>query len=679
MNKRAEGREGAIDQEAGSSADKRQRATDAAWKKTEGRERAVIEAVTPIVDAGRFAVKRCAGDLVTVEADVFVDGHDLPRVLLLHRRRGERRWNEIEMTALPNDRWRAEFPVSEVGTYEYTITAWSDHYASWQRDLARWSAPEDIDVALAVGAQIVAATAKRARGADGKRLQAWSASLAGGGAPEQRRALALDPEMNALMAAYPYRGLATNFEPVLRIAVDPPLARASAWYEMFPRGAAGGERHGTFRDCEARLDYVARLGFDVLYFPPIHPIGTTKRKGPNNTITSGPADPGSPWAIGSGEGGHDAIHTQLGTEEDFRRLVRAARERGIEIALDIAFQCSPDHPYVRAHPEWFRHRPDGTVQFAENPPKKYQDIYPFDFETEDWQALWQELRDVFLHWIAAGVRVFRVDNPHTKPFAFWEWVIEEIKRKYPDTIFLSEAFTRPKIMHRLAKLGFTQSYTYFAWRNTKTELAEYFTELSQAPSREYFRPNVWPNTPDILTEALQTGGRAAFMTRLVLAATLSANYGIYGPAFELQEHLPLEPGSEEYLHSEKYEIRKWDLDRADSLADLIAALNRIRRENAALRQDWRLSFFPVDNPNILCYAKSTPDLANVVVVAVNLDPHATQSGWVDLALAELGITAPSFEVQDLLSGARYTWRGPRNYLELRPHQIPAHVLLVQRT
>ena len=642
----------------------------------DGRKRAVIEAVTPMVDGGRFPAKRCAGDTVTVEADVFVDGHDLPRALVLHRKRGGRRWNEVAMTALPNDRWRAGFAVPELGVYEYTVCAWADAFASWRRDLARWTEAEDVAVALAAGAKIVAAASGHARGADAKRLAEWSERLGGDAALEERRRLADDPELDALVAAYPDRGAITTFEPALALRVDPPRARFSSWYEMFPRSAAGGGRHGTFRDCEALLAYVAKLGFDVLYFPPIHPIGATKRKGPNNSVTSRPGDPGSPWAIGAREGGHKAIHPELGSAEDFRHLVRAAREQGIEIALDIAFQASPDHPYVKAHPDWFRHRPDGTVQYAENPPKKYHDIYPFDFESEARGSLWHELRDVFLHWIAQGVRVFRVDNPHTKPFAVWEWAIAEIKHDHPEAIFLSEAFTRPKVMHRLAKLGFSQSYTYFAWRNTKAELTDYFTELAHSPSREYFRPNVWPNTPDILTAALQTGGRAAFVIRFVLAATLAASYGIYGPAFELQEHLPFEPDSEEYLHSEKYEIRDWNLDRPDSLRGLIARVNRIRRENAALQQDWRLAFYPVDNPNILCYAKTTADLSNVILVAVSLDPHNVQSGWVDLRLGELGVAATPFQVQDLLSGASYTWNGPRNYLELRPHEVSAHIFRI---
>lgn len=643
----------------------------------DGIKRVVIENVTPSVNGGRFAIKRCGGDSIVVEADVFADGHDQLRSLLLYRRRGERRWSEVEMSLLGNDRWRGEFPVGDIGACEYTIAGWVDHFASWRHDLARWSAPEDIAISLAMGAEIIAMAAKRAQGADARRLKAWADKLAGDDRVDARRERALNPELNALVARYPDRSQETTWEPTLTVIVDPPRARFSAWYEMFPRATAG-KKHGTFKDCEARLAYVADLGFDILYFPPIHPIGVTRRKGPNNSTTSGPGDPGSPWAIGSREGGHKAIHPQLGTEEDFRRLVRTARAGGIEIALDIAFQCSPDHPYVTEHPEWFRHRPDGTVQYAENPPKKYEDIYPFNFETEAWQQLWAELKSIFDHWIAQGVRVFRVDNPHTKPFAMWEWMIGEIKAAHSEVIFLSEAFTRPKIMHRLAKAGYTQSYTYFAWRNTKAELTEYFTELSQSASREYFRPNVWPNTPDILTAQLQTGGRPAFMTRLTLAATLSANYGIYGPAFELLEHEPRETGSEEYLHSEKYEIRNWDLDHPDSLQAFIAQVNRIRRENPALHEDWRLAFHAVDNDQLICYSKSTADQSNVILVVVNLDPRFKQSGWLDLVLPELGIAPErAYQAHDLLTGARYTWRGSRNYVELDPRKLPAHILRLE--
>jgi starch synthase (maltosyl-transferring) len=645
----------------------------------EGRRRAVIGKVTPSVDGGRFPIKRCAGDQVVVEADVFADGHDQLRCRLLHRRLDDPSWSEVEMTALGNDRWQAEFSVVEIGSYEYAVAAWVDRYLSWHHDLVRWTKSEDIAVALAAGTGIIEAAAARARGPDGQRLRAWAKELTAAGTPGTRRERALDAGLNALIALYPDRSLQTVSEQAFPVTVDAPRARFSSWYEMFPRATAGA-RHGTFRDCEARLAYVAELGFDVLYFPPIHPIGVTRRKGRNNATIASPGDPGSPWAIGSREGGHKAIHPELGTAEDFRRLVRSARAQGIEIALDIAFQCSPDHPYVIQHPEWFRHRPDGSVQYAENPPKKYEDIYPFDFETADWRALWMELKSIFEHWIGEGVRVFRVDNPHTKPFAMWEWLIGEIRSAHPDVIFLSEAFTRPKIMHRLAKVGFTQSYTYFTWRNTKPELTEYFTELAQSPAREHFRPNAWPNTPDILHAALQRGGRPAFIARLALAATLAANYGIYGPAFELMEHEPREPGSEEYLNSEKYEIRSWILDRHESLRELVARVNRIRRESPALHADWRLVFHATDNDQLICYSKSTPDLSNVILTVVNLDPVYRQSGWVDLALPELGLGAgESFAVHDLLTDARFPWRGSRNYVELDPRRLPVHILRVEQS
>jgi starch synthase (maltosyl-transferring) len=520
-------------------------------------------------------------------------------------------------------------------------------------------------------------TARRARGGDAKRLRDWTARLAGDGDPFVLRAEALDDALALLVERHADRRFASTHDPPLQLWVDPPEARFSAWYEMFPRSAASGGRHGSFADCEARLPEIAEMGFDVLYFPPIHPIGRGKRKGRNNALVAGPDDVGSPWAIGAAEGGHKSIHPQLGTVEDFRRLVTSARALGIEIALDIAYQCSPDHPYVTEHPAWFKHRPDGSIQYAENPPKKYQDIYPFNFDTDDWRALWEELKSIVDYWIAQGVRVFRVDNPHTKPFALWQWLIGDVKHAHPDAIFLSEAFTRPRPMHRLAQVGFTQSYTYFAWRNTKQELTDYFTELSQAPARDYFRPSVWPNTPDILTAYLQTGGRAAFIVRLVLAATLAANYGIYGPAFELMDHVPRDPGSEEYLESEKYEIRDWPRDRPDSLRPIIARINAIRRANKALQQDWQLRFHATDNPEIICYSKAASDCANVILVVVNLDPFHRQSGFVDLALAELGLEATQpFEVEDLLTKARYTWRTARNYVELRPQEIPAHVFRV---
>jgi starch synthase (maltosyl-transferring) len=498
--------------------------------------------------------------------------------------------------------------------------------------------------------------------------------------PQRGREMALDGPLMQLAARHPGRRLAVSYPRELRVVVDVPLARFAAWYELFPRSTSPTPgRHGTFRDCEAWLPYVSDLGFDVLYLPPIHPIGRSRRKGANNALVAGAGEPGSPWAIGAAEGGHRDVHPELGTLEDFRHLCEAARRYGLQVAIDIAFQCSPDHPYVAQHPEWFRHRPDGSVQYAENPPKKYQDIYPFDFESDAWRALHDELTDVVCYWAAQGVRIFRVDNPHTKPYAFWEGLIATVKARHPETIFLAEAFTRPRVMHRLAKLGFTQSYTYFTWRNGKQELIQYFTELTQSPGREYFRPSIWPNTPDILPEYLQTGGRPAFMVRLVLAATLGATYGIYGPAFELMEATPREPGSEEYLHSEKYQIRSWDRDREDSLAALVRRMNRIRRENPALQSDWSLRFIDIDDEHLLAYSKSTPDLADVVVTVVNLDPYRAHEGWLQLPLDAYGLAAHrAYRVEDLLTGANYLWQGARSFVRLDPQGVFAHVFRLRR-
>jgi starch synthase (maltosyl-transferring) len=647
---------------------------------TEGRYRAVIENVAPVVDGGRFAAKRVVGDRVDVEADCFTDGHDLVACRLLWRREDAAEWTETPMTALGNDRWRASFVAEGLGRYRFKVTAWVDHFLSWRHDFARRIEVEDIRVAALVGAELIDAAAGRARGEHRKELSKRAAALRGGKDADALRAAALDESLAELAMRYPDRRYESSTPVEYPLIVDPPLAGHSSWYEFFPRSCGpDAMTHGTFADAARRLEYVAQLGFDIVYLPPIHPIGRERRKGPNNTLIASPQDVGSPWAIGAKEGGHKAFHPALGTSEDFRRFVERAQELNLAIALDVAFQCAPDHPYVAEHPEWFRRRPDGSVQYAENPPKKYQDIYPFDFESEQWPELWRELTSVFTYWIGEGVHIFRVDNPHTKAFPFWEWAIGEIKREHPDVIFLSEAFTRPKVMHRLAKLGFTQSYTYFTWRTTKQELTEYFTELTSLPGRNYFRPNCWPNTPDILPEHLQFGGRAMFVARLVLASTLASNYGIYGPAFELLEHLPREPGSEEYLHSEKYQIRQWDLGRSHSLAGLIARINAARRDNPALQRDGGLSFLATDNDEIICYAKVSEDEFNVVLVVVNLDPHHVQSGWVTLDLDALGLDAEQpFQVHDLLTDARYVWNGPRNYVELDPKGVPAHVFSVRR-
>jgi starch synthase (maltosyl-transferring) len=647
-----------------------------------GQVRVIIEGLRPEIHSGRFPIKRVIGERVVVEADIFADGYDAISALLLYRKENDSEWAETPMEPLINDHWRGSFAVAELGRYHYTIMAWVDQFKSWRQDLAKkFQAGQEVSVELQIGAQLVAEASQRAPKHERQKMRAWASTLQSTQAAEQAKVqLALSEELSELVDKCPDRRFATTYPKELVVVVDREKARFSTWYEMFPRSCAPGSgHHGTFKDCEDRLPYIKAMGFDVLYFPPIHPIGHTHRKGRNNNPVANPGAPGTPWAIGSEEGGHKSIHPQLGTMDDFQNFVAKARQYGIEIALDIAFQCSPDHPYVKEHPEWFRWRPDNTVQYAENPPKKYEDIYPFEFETENWQALWEELKNIVLFWIEQGIRIFRVDNPHTKPFRFWEWLIPDIKKSYPDVIFLSEAFTRPRVMYHLTKLGFTQSYTYFAWRNTKLELMQYFTDLTQTEVREYFRPNLWPNTPDILTEYLQFGGRSAFMARLVLAATLGASYGIYGPAFELCEDRPKEPGSEEYLDSEKYEIKNWDIARPDSLKDFITRVNQIRRENPALHSDWSLRFHEVDNEQLICYSKRTDDLSNVILVVVNLDPHHTQSGWVKFPLEELGIDPQKpYQMHDLLSDARYLWQGSRNYIELNSQIVPAHVFRMRR-
>ena len=654
---------------------------DAIATSDDGRQRIIIENVTPEVDAGRFPIKRTIGELVSVDADVFTDGHDALHCVLQYRKAGDAVWQEVPLVALVNDRWGGEFKVTTLGRYEYTVLAWVDHFKSWRHDLGRWEQAEDITLSLRVGAELVKKAGERVGGTDGHWLMDRAAELIGNADLAKRRELGLDKSLAEKMFRHADRAFAVQYDKTLGVVVDDERARFSTWYEMFPRScSAVPDKHGTFKDCEAWLPRLAAMGFDVLYFPPIHPIGRVNRKGKNNTLTPSGDDVGSPWAIGSAEGGHKSILPELGTLEDFRNLVAKAKEHGIEIALDIALQCAPDHPYVTEHPDWFRWRPDGTIQYAENPPKKYQDIYPFNFETADWQALWTEIKSIFEFWIEQGVRIFRVDNPHTKPFAMWEWLIGEVKQTAPNAIFLAEAFTRPKVMHRLAKLGYTQSYTYYAWRNNKWDLSEYLMELCEGPGREYFRPNFWPNTPDILTEAMQFGGKAMFMSRLAMAATMTANYGIYGPAYEMMEHIAVKPGSEEYLDSEKYQLRQrgfQDLDGPESLRDFITLVNRIRKENPALQADHSLHMHLVDNEQIICYSKATADLSNVILVIVNLDPNYTQSGWTGLNLEALGLQIfEQFQVNDLLTGANYIWNGPRNYVELNPQRMPAHIFRI---
>jgi starch synthase (maltosyl-transferring) len=653
-------------------------AGDTSMEQSDGRARVIIESVKPEIDSGRFPAKAVVGEKVEIEADIFADGHDMLTAILLYRKEGHSKWTETPMEFVNNDRWKGSFVVRELGQYTYTITAWVDRFKSWRQDFQKRveANQEDLNINLLVGANLIAGASGQASKTDSKTMQAWVKALESSQVSQSEKVeLALSEKVANLVEKYSERRFIVTYPRELQILVDRERALFSAWYEMFPRSCANEKgRHGTFKDCEARLPYISEMSFDVLYLPPIHPIGRTLRKGRNNVVAAAPDAPGTPWAIGAEEGGHKVIHPQLGTLEDFRHLIDKAKEYNMEIALDIAFQCSPDHPYVKEHPEWFVWRPDGTIQYAENPPKKYQDIYPLNFESEHWRELWEELKSVFLFWIEQGVRIFRVDNPHTKPFRFWEWCIAEVKKEYPDVIFFAEAFTRPKVMHQLAKLGFTQSYTYFTWRNTKQELTQYLTELTQSEVRDFYRPNFWPNTPDILTEYLQSGGRPAFMARLVLAATLATSYGIYGPAYELCVNTPREHGSEEYLNSEKYEIKHWDINRADSLKVFIASVNKIRRENPALQSNQNLWFHAVDNEELICYSKHTDDLSNIILVIVNLNPRHTHSGWVHLPLEPWDLDAQQpYQVHDLLSGARYLWHGADNYVELNPSKCPAHI------
>ena len=700
-------------------------------KPPNGRRRVVIEDVNPQIDGGRHQICLVAGDEVVVTAAIFADGKDELAARVLYRHSSDRRWSNVPMHPTGNDLWSGAFHIDKLGAWRFTILGWVDHFATWASELKKRieaqnlpeaadvrpivtldqhaglnsganSGAQDVPLALRSGARLIQAAAQRARGSEVKRLRQFARRLEV--LAVENRQNYDDPcneELLQLMRNYPDLSNATRYEIELPVWADRERARFSSWYELFPRSASPIQgHHGTFRDVESQLPEIAAMGFDIVYLPPIHPIGRSFRKGPNNT-TAAPRDaPGSPWAIGDraavasapaslgaqaagDRGGHKSIHPQLGTFADFDNLIAAARQQGVEIALDMAFQCSPDHPWVTEHPDWFFIRADGSIQYAENPPKKYQDIYPLNFESTDWRGLWDELYSVFEFWIHRGVRVFRVDNPHTKALPFWEWCLGALRTRYPDTIFLAEAFARPHVMYGLAKRGFTQSYTYFTWRNTKTELQSYMEELTRPPVSEFFQPNFWPNTPDILHKTLQEGGRPAFMHRLILAATLSSSYGIYGPAYELAENIPAEPAagkteSEEYLDSEKYAIRQRDRNAPGSLVPLITSLNRIRHENRALQSNASLHFHSVDNPQLVCYSKATPDFDNTILVVVNLDSFNQQTGWTNLDLDKIGCSAnESFLVDDLLNGVQYTWH-IRNYVGLQPGLQPAHIFRVSR-
>lgn len=638
--------------------------------------RVAIERVSPEVEAGRFAAKRIAGDRVEVRATIFADGHEVLAAEVLYRQEGAAEWSRAPMRLLGNDRWEGAFGVPQAGRYEYTVEAWVDRYATWLERLEkRRAAGQDLAVEFQVGARLLAGAAASAGAPGASALRDAASRLPG---LDRETGVALAHAVAEGACRYQDKGAVAAYARVLAMDVERERAGFGAWYEFFPRSFGKNGAHGSFADAAQMLPYVRSMGFDVVYLPPVHPIGISNRKGPNNTLVPGPADPGSPWAIGSSEGGHCAVHPELGTLNDFRRFRETAEELGLEIALDIAFQCSPDHPWVTEHPEWFEHLPDGSIRHAENPPKKYEDIVPFDFECEDWAGLWEALRGVVTFWARQGVRIFRVDNPHTKPFPFWEWLIAAVRREYPDAIFLAEAFTRPAVLHHLAKLGFSQSYSYFAWRNTSQEITSYVNELITEPGADYLRPNFWPNTPDILTGYLQSGGRPAFMVRLVLAATLAGSYGIYGPAFELCEDRPREPGSEEYLDSEKYQLRQWDLANPWSLREFIARVNAIRHTSPAFSNHATLRFHPVDNDRLLCYSRSLPDGGETVVVVVNLDPRFKQSGHLELDPAVVRAEPGGmYQAHDLLGGGRYLWQGSRNYVELDPAITPAHIFLLR--
>ncbi len=648
---------------------------------------AVIENIQPLIDGGRYPIKRTVDEDLVVTADVFKDGHDVVAALLKWRQIGEPDWHETAMSHLGNDRWSGACTFYENTSYEFTVEAWTDTFAGWQHEFgAKFDAGlTGLTTETLEGAALLEAAAERAgNSADGGRLRELAEQIRTGELAEIN-AIAHSGELEVLMATYPDRSSATQYAPPPRVTVDRRAARTAAWYEFFPRSAEGrGDKGSTFRDCLPRVDDAKAMGFDVIYFPPIHPIGFANRKGRNNSVTSEPGEPGVPYAIGNRHigapngGGHKDVEPALGTLEDFDWLQQEIRARGMEVALDFAINCSPDHPYVAEHPEWFYKRPDGTIKYAENPPKKYEDIYPLNFRCPNWEELWNEMTSIILFWAERGVRIIRVDNPHTKPVPFWEYLISQVRAQFPDVIFLSEAFTKPKMMQALAKAGFTQSYTYFTWRGTKTEFTEYFTELTQTGMADYFRGNLWPNTPDILPVHLQEGGRPAFLIRAVLAATLSSVYGIYS-GFELCENTPL-PGREEYFESEKYQWKERDWDAPGNIKAWITRINLIRQQNRALHFYDNLRFYKAENEQILFYGKMTPARDNIILVVVNLDPTAVHHSYLQVPLAELGFSeTEEYQVHDLLTDERYTWRGSRQYVELDPKTRPAHIFRVRRS
>jgi starch synthase (maltosyl-transferring) len=637
------------------------------------KSRVIVENLQPVVDGGRYPAKRTVGERVDVTASVFGDGHDHIRARVHYRHEHETGAHSLELVPGMNDDWSASFYVTQVGRYTFQVEAWIDHFDTWFDGFRKKTAANlEVSLELQEGAAHLNTVA-----VGDPSLVKLAEKLADRQHYADAVALVLSPAFGEIVRSNPRVQHAIR-SPEFTIVVEHKRALYSTWYELFPRSAGRhAGKHGTFQDCIRLLPRIVAMGFDVLYLPPIHPIGKVNRKGKNNSITAQPGEPGSPWAIGSDEGGHKAILAELGTLNDYKRLIAEAKKVGVDVALDIAFQCAPDHPYVTEHPDWFTQRPDGSIQYAENPPKKYQDIYPFNFESDDWEALWNELKSVVLYWIAQGVSIFRVDNPHTKPIAFWEWLIAEVNRAYPEVIFLAEAFTRPRIMASLAKSGFTQGYTYFTWRVTKEEIMAYMNELVSGPMRNYFRPNFWPNTPDILPYHLQHQGENSFILRYALAATLSSNTGIYGPAYEFCDSIPVE-GREEYFNSEKYEIREYDWKRTNRMTDIIAIVNRARRENPALQSTWNLRFCGLENPNLIAYLKATDDLSNIILVVVNLDPHRTHSGYVQIPVHDLRLGAKiNLKLLDVMTDERYTWTQEWNFVELNPNKMPFHLFKVE--
>ncbi|MFO7721173.1 MAG: alpha-1,4-glucan--maltose-1-phosphate maltosyltransferase [Gillisia sp.] len=650
----------------------------------DGHKRVIIENVTPEIECGRYPIKRVINETIKVTADIFGDGHDKVNALLLFREKKkgtgkEKKWREQVSESEENDRWTFRFKNDKTGIYEYTIEAWINHFATWQYGLKKkFEAGQPMDTELLIGTEMMDEAMVRANASEKKILTSWIEELRRDKIEAESVALALSPEVTNLMFQIRDQTKASRYSKVLEVQVERKRALFSAWYEFFPRSTSPNEgMHGTFKTSEKILPEIAKMGFDVIYLPPIHPIGRSFRKGMNNATEAGPNDPGSPWAIGSEDGGHKAIHPELGTMEDFKSLVSRANELGMEIALDFAIQCSQDHPYVKEHPQWFKWRPDGTVQYAENPPKKYQDVLPVNFETEDWENLWKELKSIVEFWIDKGVKIFRVDNPHTKSFIFWEWLIKEINLKHDGILFLAEAFTRPRVMEKLAKVGFTQSYTYFTWRNSKEEFQEYLTELSKTQMREYFRPNFWPNTPDILPISLENKKEPSFLIRLLLAGTLSSNWGMYGPLFEFGINEAY-PGKEEYTHSEKYEIKHWDWEKSTKIKEVITLLNWIRRENEALQSTWNIEFCDTDNDMLICYSKISEDLENKLLVVISLDPKFSQTGWIKVPLKQFNLQENSpFTIIDLLSNSKYVWENEWNYVALHPQGIPGHIFRIE--